>query len=411
MGIFDKLRKREESVETVVNEDTVSDNLLRALLNNEVIDRDKAMSLPAVSSAVDKISNTVAMLPINLYKEEITEDGKRKITPMSDDKRVSILNGDTGDTLDSFQLKKAMVQDYLLDRGGFAYIEKSMNEFKSIRYVDSINVSYVKNTDPIFKDFKYIVNGRHYEYYEFITILRNTKDGVTSRSLIAEVSKAIETSFETILFELGIVKKGGAKKGFLTSEKKLGQPEMDKLKESWKRLYSNNEENIMVLNQGLKFQESGATGVELQLNERKKTLKEEINGIFHISDDWDKYIKEAVMPILKAIETALNKNFLLEKEKGSYYFAFDTKEITKGDIKTRYEAYKIAIEKGWLTRNEVRYIEDFENIEGLDVISMNLADVLFDINTGKFYTPNTGQITQIDNAKEVSKDDERSGEE
>ena len=99
------------------------------------------------------------------------------------------------------------------------------------------------------------------------------------------------------------------------------------------------------------------------------------------------------MPIISAIESALNKNFLLEDEKGSYYFAFDTKKITRGSLKERYEAYKIASDTGWLGTNEIRAEEDYDAIEGLDVIKMNLANVLYNTKTKKFYTPNTNKIT------------------
>ena len=63
------------------------------------------------------------------------------------------------------------------------------------------------------------------------------------------------------------------------------------------------------------------------------------------------------MPIIKAFETALNRNFLLEEEKEHLYFAFDTREITKGDIKARYEAYKLAHDTGFITNNEIRYLK------------------------------------------------------
>jgi len=167
---------------------------------------------------------------------------------------------------------------------------------------------------------------------------------------------------------------------------------MEVLRNSWKRLYSDNSENVMVLNNGTKFQEASSTGVELQLNERKNTLNDEINAIFHIHEDYGLFIKEAIMPIIKAFETALNRNFLLEDEKGALYFAFDTREITKGDIKARYEAYKLAHDTGFITNNEIRYLEDMDQIEGLDTISFNLANVIYDTKTKQYYVPNTSSV-------------------
>lgn len=400
MGLFDRFRKREESVPT---EELVNDVLLKAMLKGEKIDRDKALSLPAVSSAVDRICNTVAMIPIRLYKETIDEKtGKKKVVEIRDDPRVNILNIDPGDTLDAFQLKKAWVQDYLLDKGGYLFIEKKRNKFMSLRYVDSSSVSVQKNYDPIYKDVTYMVNGRQYETFNFITILRSTKDGGTGRSVINEVSTAIENAYQTLLYELGLVQTGGAKKGFITSQRRLGEKEIQMLKKAWSNLYSNKSENAIVLNEGMDFKEGSSTTVELQLNERKKTLQSEIDSIFHNKDNFDEFMKEAIMPILTAIKIALNKDFLLEKEKESFYFEFDTREISRGNIKERYEAYKVASETGWISKNEIRYLEDYDSIDGLDVITLNLANVVFDTNTGKYYTPNTNAIVDMQNGGDVN---------
>ena len=393
MGWFDRFRKREETIST---EEVVNDVLLKAMLKGERIDKDKALSLPAVSSAVDRISNTVAMIPIRLYQETIDETtGKKKVIEVKDDPRINILNVDPGDTLDAFQMKKAWVQDYLLDKGGYLFIEKKKNKFMSLRYVDSSYVSVEKNFDPIYKDIKYMVNGKEYETFDFISILRNTKDGGSGRSVISEVSTAIENAYQTLLYELGLVKTGGAKKGFITSQRRLGEKEIQMLKKAWANLYSNKSENAIVLNEGMDFKEGSSTTVELQLNERKKTLQEEIDNIFHNKENFDDFMKEAIMPILTAIKIALNKDFLLEKEKESFYFEFDTREISRGNIKERYEAYKVASETGWISKNEIRYLEDYDSIEGLDVITLNLANVVFDTNTGKYYTPNTNAIVDM----------------
>lgn len=394
MGLFNFFRKREETVTST--DELVNDVLLKAMLKGEKIDKEKAISLPAVSSAVDRICNTVAMIPIKLYKESIDEaTGKKKVEEVKNDPRIKMLNVETGDTLDAFQTRKAWVQDYLLDKGGYLYIEKSKNKFKSLRYVDASNITINTNFDPIFKDITYMVNGKTYETFNFLTILRSTKNGGSGRSVISEVSTAIENAYQTLLYELGLVRTGGAKKGFITSQRRLGEKEIQLLKQAWANLYSNKSDNAIVLNEGMDFKEGSSTTVELQLNERKKTLQDEIDNIFHNKPEFDDFMKEAVMPILSAIKTALNKDFLLEKEKESFYFEFDTREITRGNIKERYEAYKVAAETGWISKNEIRYLEDYDSIEGLDVITLNLANVVFDINTGKYYTPNTNAIVDM----------------
>ena len=395
MKLFDIFKRREDQVVSKTDE-LVNDVLLRAMLKGEKIDKEKALSLPAVSSAVDRICNTVAMIPIKLYKETFDKTtGKRRVEEVKTDVRTKLLNIEPGDTLDAFQMRKAWVQDYLLDKGGYLYIEKTKNKFKSLRYVDAENLTVNTNFDPIFKDAIYMVNGKTYETFNFLTILRSTKNGASGRSVISEVSTAIENAYQTLLYELGLVKTGGAKKGFITSQRRLGEKEIALLKQAWANLYSNKSDNAIVLNEGMDFKEGSSTTVELQLNERKKTLQEEIDNIFHNKANSDEFMKESIMPILSAIKTALNKDFLLENEKGSFYFEFDTREITRGNIKERYEAYKVASETGWISKNEIRYLEDYDSVDGLDVITLNLANVVFDTNTGKYYTPNTNAIVDM----------------
>lgn len=392
MGIFDFFRTRDS---TEVSP-PVDDVLLSALLSNEPIKREDAMTIPAVSGAVDFICGTIASMPIKLYKYK---DGK--VEPQEKDNRVKLLNGDTGDTLDAYQMKKAMVEDYLLGKGGYAYIERDRNDVTGLYYVQDIYVSIMRNYDPIHKSFRLWVWDKKYEPYEFIKLLRNTKDGASGIGLTYEVSKALETAYRTLLYQLGLVKSGGNKKGFLKSTKALDQKSIDTLKSAWQRLYTNNEENVVVLNNGLEFQEASNTSVEMQLNESKRTLVDEINNIFHISDDFYVTFKKAIYPIIKAFETALNRDLLLENEKKNYYFEFDVKEVLRANINERYSAYKTAKETGFMTLNEIRRAENMDYIDGLDVINVGLGAVLFDVNTGTYYTPNTDTQALLDTEKVI----------
>ena len=394
MGIKDLFKKRESNNSnnngnnnTAPTTPEISDVLLQALINGEAITREKAMTLPAVAGAVDFISNMIASMPVKLYKYK-----SGKVEEVEGDTRVALLNGDTGDTLNAFELKRQLVEDYLLDKGGYAYIRRDRNEVTGLFYVKPIDVAIINNMRPIFKDYTIIVWGDEYRPYEFIRLLRKTQNGSEGIGITQELSKALETAYQTLLYQLGLVSAGGNKKGFLKSQRKLGQDEIDILKTAWRNLYANNTENVVVLNNGLEFQEASATSVEMQLNESKKTLMDEINNIFHIKDDFYETFKQAIYPIVKAFSTALNTSLLQEKEKGKYYFDFDVKEIIKANVKERYDAYKVAKETGWLSFNEIRRMENMNHIDGLDTVNVGLGAVLYDFNTHKYYTPNTDTV-------------------
>lgn len=391
MPLFRKREKspaqesQDVSVRTSVDDSTVSDVLLRALLSGETISREQALNIPAVAAAVDLISSSVASMPVRLFKYK-----DKHVEEVTKDERVVMLNGDTHDTLDGFQMKKALIMDYLLDGNGYIYIAKEGNDVTGLYYVDDRFVAISILDEPINKTYTISCGGGSFQPFEFIKLLRNTRNGAYGFGVTEEISKALETAYKSMIFQLSLVKTNGNKRGFLKSDRKLGQEEINLLKRAWNNLYNtDNEENVVVLNNGIEFQEASNTSVEMQLNETVKSLNDQIKDIFHISDNFELTFKLAIYPIVKALETALNRDLLLEKEKGKYFFELDVKEIIRANIKERYEAYKLAKECGFMTINEMRRSENMNHIDGLDIVDLGLGAVLYNTETHEYYTPNT----------------------
>ena len=187
---------------------------------------------------------------------------------------------------------------------------------------------------------------------------------------------------------------------------------MDYLKSAWNRLFSDeNSENVVILNDGLDFQESSATPAEMQLHENIATLSREICQIFGVpyqlicrentasEEDRIVFLQYCVQPILKEFETALNRDFLLESEKGEYKWAADTSELTKADVLKRYQAYEIASKNGFMQIDEIRFKENMEPL-GLDFVKLGLQDVLYYPNEKVTFVPNMNQVGGIELARE-----------
>lgn len=387
--------KEEVRADTMVE----SDVLLSALLGKTTITKEKALEIPTVQACINLIAGVISILPINLYRKD--ENGEVKEVR---DNRTFLLNNDTGDTLTATQFWRALIEDYYLGKGGYAFINKQGMTVESIHYVDETHISILKNTDPIFKDYDILVQGKSYRPYQFFKILRKTKDGMTSRSIMEDNPLIIGVSHSELTYEQSLVQKGGNKKGFLKSPRKLTTDAMSALKSAFRRLYSNADETVVVLNEGMEFQEASNTSVEMQLNENKKSNTTEICKLFGIPDgmvsgnptekDLDNFIRTCTM-VMCDIECSLDRDMLLESEKESHYWAFDTKELTRGNIKERYEAYKIGLEKNFLQIDEVREKEDLEPI-GFEWITLGLDSVLYNPNTGQIYTPNTNAMQSMD---------------
>ena len=382
MGLFRRKEKPEERADPGREVDA-SDSLLRALISGTDVDKTILLQIPAVRGCLEKIAGTVCRLPIKLYRKV---DGK--VEEITEDARLRLLNKETGDTLNADEFWRAMLEDYYLGRGAYAYIRKNgIGEYEGLHYVEEEKVSVLKNYDPILKSYSIMVMGKTYHPFEFLKLHRRTKDGAEGIPLWQDNPLIFSVAYNSFVFEEKLVKKGGNKRGFIEAEDRLDKGAIESIKRAWNNLYSNNTDNVVVLNKGAKFKESSNTSVEMQLNENKESNAKDICGMFGFSsrilygeatqEDRKEYIN-AIMSLLNVIETALDKDLLTEREKESFYFAFDTKELTRGSLKERYEAYALGLTNNFLQIDEVRAKEDMEPL-GFKWVRIGLNDVLLDV--------------------------------
>jgi HK97 family phage portal protein len=85
--------------------------------------------------------------------------------------------------------------------------------------------------------------------------------------------------------------------------------------------------------------------------------------------DWS---TDSILPWCIRIEMALNRRYFPD---GRMYVKHNLSSLVRGDIKTRYEAYAIGRQWGWLSANDVRAREDMNPIDGGDnyLIPINMA--------------------------------------
>lgn len=393
LDIFKRFRNSDDDKpETIMD---AEDPLLSALLTGDTITRDMALGIPRVSSSVRKITDTISMVTFKLYKRGRDENGNRTVEEITDDPRLDLINRETNDTLDAVQFKKALVRDYLLGCGGYAYIGRRRNAYISLHYVEDDRLMFYQNSDPIRKSYSIGLNGRRYDEDDFFKILRNTSNGYNGTGVLSEISKAIEAAYSSLCYMLKLTKTGGIKKGFLLSENKLTKEAMTDLKKAWRMLYSQDTENVVILNNGMKFQDASQTPMDMQLQGIRTTLNNDIKEAFGIEDNDANLIQYTIKPIITEFETALDRYLLLEDEKEDFYWKADTRAIDKAAD---------AEKKGLMTINEARYRNNLPEKEGLDIIPISLGYTFFDVNKEEFYTPNTGQTGSANSPEKGGED-------
>lgn len=407
MGIF---KKRAEEPDNSIQ---MTDALIEAFLQEDTVSRKKAMNVPTFAGCINTISNTVASVPIYLYKRQ--PDGSS--VKVENDRRPSLINEDTGDTFTGSDLKKAIVRDYYTNKGAYIYINRKRG-IRSLHYVDPDHITFQYSEDPIFKDYRILCDGKAYRPFDFVKILRTTQNGWKSTSIIAENATILSVTYNSLKFENSLVKKGGNKKGFLQAAHKLADDAITALKNGFRKLYSNNGENVIILNDGVTFKEASETSVEMQLNENKKSNAAEICKLFNMppaiinggatSADRLAYVQDCIIPLLDAICKSFDRDLLLEREKENYFFAADTYELTKADIKTRYEAYANGYKNGFLQIDDIRKQENLASL-GLNFVKLGLQDVLYNPANGMIFTPNMGlkvNINDVANGEELPDEEE-----
>lgn len=412
--MFEALKKLFFTVPLEVRSESTSSDFEAILTGKSYatnsITKDNALNIPAVATALDFITSTVASLPVRLYKREMDA-----IVEVEDDYRLKFFNEDTGDLLDAVQFKKALITDMLLKGAGYAYISKSGNTINSIHYVDEGSVGVVEGVDKIYKSVTIYINGVEYPDYDILRITKSSLNGVSGKGILEQNPLLFNTMYNALKYENTAIS-SGTKRGFLKSARRLDKEMLTSLKNAWRKLYStdvNNSPDVMILNEGISFEPASSTATENQLNESKRTNSELVFNLFGLSsalfsgsvnnEVYINAIKTSVLPIVAALNVALNKFILLEKEKKDLFFVIDVSSVLKAGIEERYRGYEIAVKNGWLQVDEIRKLENMKPL-GLDFVKLGLGDVLYNPATKAVYTVNTNATYKLGSKGEEVKE-------
>jgi HK97 family phage portal protein len=426
MGFFDffsgaRRADIDPNVPAAGNADGAESDILRQRIDPDVLTGSDALKVPAVAASIRAVADIISLLPVRLYHAEYSESGRLWGREVMDDPRVRLLNDDSGDTLGAPEMWRAVIEDYYISRSGaYIFIERRRGEFASLRYVDPQHITTIKSINPIFKSYRIMINGAGYEPHQFIKVKRKTRDGIGNIPIWKESTPLLSVIKSSLEFEQRLVAKGGNKKGFLQSSKRLEAPALIALKQAWRKFYGRNDENVIVLNDGITFKESTNTSAEMQINENKGSNSAEVYGIFGVPQAIIKgaaseqenanFIRLTVMPVARSITAALNRDLLLEKEKGEYFFLFDFNELERGNMARRYKAYRDGIEGHFLKIDDVRMRENLPPI-GLNGVTLDLGSAIYQPESGTVYTLNTNKTYDLkgDGTPAAGNDDHKGG--
>lgn len=386
------------------------------------ISEEQAMSIPAVSAAVNLISSSVAKLPIELKK--IDSDGN--IEKVEDDYRLFLLNDEPNESQYASTLKKRMTIDYLFYGASFLYTERKnrSNKIKSIHRlpVEKVNIER-KKKDGYIDSYSIYLDGERknmFKTIDIITMLKDTEDGFEPRGILDTGYKTLSNSLSEIEYSSSILKNGSLPLAVLKAANRLSDDVIKRIKRDWSNSYTgeSNAGKTVLLEEGLEYETISLNPNELELTESKKGSLADIARLFNIPESMinssaNKYnsneennilfLQYTLEPILINMQKALNKTLLLESEKTSkYYFEFDTSEIMTITEKERAEIAQILSNTSSVTQNEIRQLLGRPKLEK-DYMFLSQGKVFYNTETGKAFNPNLGVQFDPDNPDETIK--------
>lgn len=195
---------------------------------------------------------------------------------------------------------------------------------------------------------------------------------VLGLSPIKAYAMVIDTGLYAHHFGRDYFRNGSVPAGILKTDQRIDdETQADVIKARFKRNAARREP--VVLGSGLDYKTIAVAPNESQFLETLRATATQVAAIYHLHPEMIggdqgrsasityanveqrsmEIVKLALMPYIRRIEEAL-----FHQLPGQQYVRFNLDSFVRADIKTRYEAHSLAITDGWMSRDEVREIED-----------------------------------------------------
>jgi len=366
--------------------------------SGEKVTVESALGVPIVYSCVNILANSIAKLPLQTFKK--TETGRERDSGHA---VARLLETRPNPYQSPFKFKHLVETHRNL--WGNAYINIDwgwdgrpkalwlLNPAKTEPVVDvDTNEVWFLTTLP---------NGSTTKiaYGDVINLTALTTDGLKGKTPIQVAREAIGSSQAAQKFKGKFYKNGASNSGLLKIPGMLNKDAKDVVRDEWEKANTgiDNAQRIAILDAGLEFQNISMPLKDAQFVEGMKYDKTEIATLYniplHMVNELDRsthnnmehqsldFIVNTLSPIITQWEEEVNYQLFSLKEQEIYYSKFNLTSLLRGDSKSRAEYYKIMVDIGAYSLNEVRDLEEKDSIEGgdnhrvdLNHISIGIAD-------------------------------------
>jgi HK97 family phage portal protein len=346
---------------------------------------DSAMQLSAVWSCVKLLAETVASLPINVYK--ITENG-RKVDKNND--LQLLFSGKVNRYQTKVEFFETVILNLVINGNAYCLIQRFGDKIVGLLplMADQMRVTLMPDGSVT------------YEYYQDagVTVfseksiwhLKLMGNGIIGLSPLDHQKRTLGIAQAAENAVTKIYKNGAKPSGVLSLDKYLTEPQREQIRNKFYSLANGNQDRLMVLEGGMKWESVSLSPQDIELLASRQFQISEICRWYGVpsvmvndtssTTVWGSGIEQIVAgfykitlrPILEKIEASIVANLI---QSAGREVEFDFNALTRGDQKSRYESYRIGIHGGFLMPDEARIAEGLPAADGGDRLYIQGATV------------------------------------
>ena len=340
------------------------------------VNQASSMTYSAVWAAVRAISEGVASLPLQVFRRG--HDGSR--SKANDHPLYRILHDQPNPEMSALTFRETLMGHALVWGNGYAEIvrDKNSGRVQQLWPLDPSQVEPVRDENgELFYKYGSVI----FLPAEILHIKGLSFDGVKGYSVIAQAKNSIGLGMAVEEFGSTFFGQGGKPAGVISVPGKLNSEAIQNMRKSWEDMHATvkNAHRVAILQNGVTYQTIGTPPDDAQWIASRQFQLQEVARWFKIpaskigagagtysslEQDNLAFLQETLRPWLIRWEQEIN--FKLISSLDQLYAEHNQDALLRGDTAGRSAFYASALSWGWLSRNDVRALENLPPFIGGD---------------------------------------------
>ena len=337
----------------------------------------RAESVSAVYACVGAIAETIATLPLILYRRSGTEgEGRDRAV---DHPLYSVLHDTPNGQQTALEFREQMQAAVLLRGNAYAELVRGydgqVRELLPIR-PDRVNVLLLDSGRLAFEVYDHRGRMRRLLQEEVLHLRHRSEDGIVGVSPISAAREVVELALAERDHGNTVFANGARLSGVLKAAGSLTSPQIDRLKSSWQSQYSGggNAGKTAILEAGMDYQSVSMTLEDAEWIAARQFSVEEVCRLFRVPptvvgdlrhgnyansvEMSRQFVVLSLRRHLTMWEQGIARCCLSEAARRTYFAEHSVEGLLRGDPVNRADFYTKGISSGWLFADEVRQLEN-----------------------------------------------------